>query len=104
MTGDFLAAFTRATPGDQILIETFTRSWKENDPSKEIRKRTIFPMAIVTWTNVKMTDAPPGLDIFNKAYVQNCRLIVPSLLADLVLLLSQGKTKPTPGSRPKTWV
>ena len=58
MTGDFLAAFTRATPGDQILIETFTRSWKENDPSKEIRKRTIFPMAIVTWTNVKMTDAP----------------------------------------------
>ena len=37
MTGDLLAAFTRATPGDKILIETFTRSWKENDPSKEIR-------------------------------------------------------------------
>jgi len=37
MTGDFLAAFTRATPGDQFLTETFTRSWEENDPNKEIR-------------------------------------------------------------------
>ena len=37
VTGDFLAAFTRATPGDQFLTETFTRSWEENDPNKEIR-------------------------------------------------------------------
>ena len=37
MTGDFLAAFTRATPGDQFLTETFTRSWEENNPNKEIR-------------------------------------------------------------------
>ena len=35
--GDFLAAFTRATPRDKFLTETFRQNWDENKPSKEIR-------------------------------------------------------------------
>jgi len=35
--GDFLSAFTRATPGDQFLTNTFKQNWDENRPSKEIR-------------------------------------------------------------------
>ena len=32
--GDFLAAFTRATPGDKFLTDTFGQNWKKNKPKK----------------------------------------------------------------------
>ena len=37
MTGDFLAAFTRATPGDMFLTKIFQQNWSKNSPSDHIR-------------------------------------------------------------------
>ena len=88
----------------QIILQNLVdNEWITNNFLVNLEREQYSPWQLLHGQMSKW-QMPPGLDIFNKAYVQNCRLIVPSLLADLVLLLSQGKTKPTPGPRPKTWV